>query len=163
MPRSYPGAIGGSISSGHVLGDNFEAQLDAFIVKTTAKAEKVIRLAILNMYGEIIETSPVDSGLFRANHQLGLGSAPSGTLIADEPEGKYPRGLIYNYKAENAQQKTKLDGYKLSTVAYICNNLKYSIPLEYGHSERQAPLGIYRKAALRFNSFLSTAAASVKG
>jgi len=162
MPREYPGAIGGSISSGHVLGDNFEVQLDAFIAKTTEKAEKIIRLAILNMYGEIIETSPVDSGLFRANHQLGMGSAPTGTLIADKPEGKYPRGILYNYAAENAQQKSKLDNYKLSTVAYICNNLSYAIPIEYGHSEAQAPAGVYRKAALRFNTFLSNAAASVK-
>ena len=162
MPRSYPAAIGGNISSGHVLGDNFEAQLDAFIVKSMAKAEQVVRVAILNMYGEIIETSPVDSGLFRANHQIGMGSVPSGTLIADEPEGKYPRGLKYNYQSENAQQKTKLDGYKLSTIAYICNNLKYSKVLEFGHSV-QAPLGIYRKAALKMNTFLSTAAASVKG
>jgi hypothetical protein len=162
MPRDYPAAIGGSISSGHVLGDNFEAQLDMFIVKSMAKAEQVVRLAILNMYGEIIETSPVDSGLFRANHQLSINSVPSGTLIADEPEGKYPRGLIYNYKAENAQQKSKLDGYKLSTVAYICNNLSYAKVLEFGHSV-QAPTGVYRKAALRFDTFLSTAAASVKG
>ena len=163
MPREYPASKTGTLDIGsHVLGDNFEAQLDAFIAKTTEKAEKVIRLAILNMYGEIIETSPVDSGLFRANHQLGLGSVPAGTLIADKPEGKYPRGLLYNYAAENAQQRTKLDNYKLSTVAYICNNLSYSIPLEYGHSTL-APTGVYRKAALRMNHFLSTAAASVKG
>ena len=162
MAENYSGAIGGSISSGHVLGDNFEASLDAFIVKSMAKAEQVVRLAIMNMYGEIIETSPVDSGLFRANHQIGLGSIPSGTLIADKPEGKYPRGLKYNYSSENAQQRAKLEGYKLKTITYICNNLVYAKVLEFGHST-QAPTGIYRKAALKFNTFLSTAAASVKG
>lgn len=161
MPREYPGSKTGTLDIGtHVLGDNFEASIEAFKIKSMAKAEQIIKKAIFDMYGEIVITSPVDSGLFRANHQIGMGSVPSGTLIADEPEGKYPRGLLYNYAAENAQQRGKLEGYKLKTVVYICNNLQYAQVLEFGHSV-QAPLGIYRKAALRFDTFLS-AAASVK-
>lgn len=157
MPREYPAAIDGSISSGHVLGDDFSASMEAFKIKSMAKAEKVIRLAIMNMYGEIIETSPVKTGLFRVNSQIGVNAIPSGTLYAEHA----PKGASYP-KPDKEYAKSKLQSWKLQNVAYICNNLSYAVVLEFGHSN-QAPTGIYRKAALKMDTFLSTAAASVKG
>jgi hypothetical protein len=149
MAENYSGAIGGDINLGHVLGDDFSASIEKFKINTIEKAEQIVKKAIFDMYGEIVLTSPEDTALFKANHQVGLDQIPSGTLLADTPV----KGTKYNYASENEQQKAKLDGYKLKTITYICNNLRYAQVLEFGHST-QAPLGVYRKAALKFSQFI---------
>jgi hypothetical protein len=145
-PRYYPASKTGTLDN-HKLGDDFRVSLERFEFDTIELAEKAIRKLILGLYNEIIETSPHDTNLFKANHQIGIGSIPEGTLIADRPvEGKK-----YDFASENEQQRSKLDSFKLDTMVYICNNLRYSVPLEFGHSS-QAPLGVYRKAALKFKT-----------
>ena len=161
MPREYSGAVGGDISGGHVLGDNFEASLERFKIKSMEQAELIIKKAVFAMYNEIVNTAPVDTGLFRASNQIGIGSIPTGNPIADAPGGgKYPRGgsVTYDFGPSVETAKANLENYKLDSVIYICNNLKYAVMLEYGHSSL-APTGVYRKAALKLTGFLNTAAA----
>ncbi|CAM3120591.1 hypothetical protein SAMN04490207_6219 [Pseudomonas gessardii] len=95
---------------------------------------RVIAMAMLN---EIVLRSPVDTGRFRGNNIVSIGS-PVYTITADvDPSGgaTINRGL------------SVMTGLEPFTQVFIQNNLPYAVPLEDGHS-KQAPAGIY---AVSFN------------
>jgi hypothetical protein len=131
------------------MAEDFSIQMERIITKTVDKAEKSIRKAILDTYGEIILTSPVDTGLFRSNNQLSLGSPKTGVVHAEHPV----KGTSYPPPTDGG---AVLSSYKLNVIAYISNNLRYARPIEFGWS-KQAPNGCYRKAAMKFGTFLNNA------
>jgi len=96
---------------------------------------RVIAMAMLN---EIVLRSPVDTGRFRGNNIVSVGSpAYTSTDNVDKSGGEtIQRGL------------SAMSGLEPYTQVFIQNNLIYSVELERGHS-KQAPAGIY---AVSFNS-----------
>lgn len=96
---------------------------------------RVIALAMLN---EIVLRSPVDTGRFRGNNIVTVGSPVyTSTDNLDKSGGEtIQRGL------------SVMSGLEPYTQVFIQNNLPYAVPLEDGHS-KQAPAGIY---AVSFNS-----------
>jgi len=95
---------------------------------------RVIAMAMLN---EIILRSPVDTGRFRGNNILSIGSPVYTSTTDVDPSGgpTISRGL------------SAMSGLEPFTQVFIQNNLPYAVPLEDGHS-KQAPAGIY---AVSFN------------
>lgn len=95
---------------------------------------RVIAMAMLN---EIVLRSPVDTGRFRGNNIVSVGSPVYTSTVNVDPTGgeTINRGL------------SAMTGLEPFTQVFIQNNLPYAVPLEDGHS-KQAPAGIY---AVSFN------------
>lgn len=96
---------------------------------------RVIALAMLN---EIVLRSPVDTGRFRGNNIVSIGSPVYTNTASLDPSGgeTINRGL------------SVMSGLEPFTQLFLQNNLPYAEKLETGHS-KQAPAGIY---AVSFNS-----------
>lgn len=95
---------------------------------------RVITMALLN---EIVTRSPVDTGRFRGNNIVSVGSPVYTSTVNVDPTG-----------AETIQAGIRaVTGLEPYTQVFIQNNLPYAGPLEDGHSQ-QAPAGIY---AVSFN------------
>lgn len=90
---------------------------------------RVIALAMLN---EIVLRSPVDTGRFRGNNIVSIGSPVHTNTASLDPGGDETinRGL------------SVMSGLEPYTQVFIQNNLVYSVELERGHS-KQAPSGVY--------------------
>lgn len=90
---------------------------------------RVIALAMLN---EIVLRSPVDTGRFRGNNIVSVGSPVRVPVEALDKSGgaTIQRGL------------SAVTGLEPYTQVFIQNNLPYAESLERGHS-KQAPAGIY--------------------
>jgi len=168
MPRYYPASTTGELTN-HILGNNFAASLEDFKLKTRVAIQAVVKKSAMLLYDEIVSISPVDTGRFRANNQIGIDSMDMSNLsesglssIFPEKTSRQfptPRGMKrthYTPIASMALEKAKLAGYKVGSTIYIYNNLKYAVPLEYGHS-KQAPRGVYRISALKFKTYLNAA------
>ncbi|HCC5759898.1 MULTISPECIES: HK97 gp10 family phage protein [Citrobacter] len=93
---------------------------------------KKLRFISLQLLNEIVSRSPVDTGRFRANNQVSIGSPEYSTTDTTDKNGSV---TLQQGSAVIAQGKPY-------SVIYIQNNLPYAEPLENGHSQ-QAPAGIY--------------------
>lgn len=104
----------------------------AFVGKVEEDVGKHLRIISMALLTEIVTRSPVDTGRFRANNQVSIGSPDYSELAAVDTSG-----------AETIQQGSAVIAKgKPFSVIYIQNNLPYAEPLENGHS-KQAPTGVY--------------------
>ena len=88
-----------------------------------------------DMLTAIVERSPVDTGVFSANNRVGVGSPDNSYNPTDYSgrSGAMARGMgVIN----------GMDSTKLQSV-YFTNLTPYGKYLERGHSQRQAPNGVY--------------------
>lgn len=85
----------------------------------------------LEMFSRVILRSPVDTGRFRANWQVAIGSVPTGTLEISDKAGTITVG-----KAQAAAL-----GVQVGQTIALVNNLPYAQRLENG-SSKQAPGGM---------------------
>ena len=90
---------------------------------------------VLELLKRVVMKSPVDTGRFRANWQVGIGSADETTI--DEATGK---GKHYVNDAVR-RGSDKLGDLDFGIAVHVSNNLPYAGPLEDGHSG-QAPAGV---------------------
>jgi len=110
---------------------SFEDQLRAFQVKTERKMDMAARKVALEIFTRVILKSPVDTGRFRGNWQVGIGSVPNGTLELDDATGV----------ATISAAAARLAGVTAGNIIYLANNLPYARRLEEGYSQ-QAPAGM---------------------
>ncbi|WP_241622691.1 HK97 gp10 family phage protein [Rosenbergiella australiborealis] len=104
----------------------------AFAGKVEEDVGKHLRIISMAMLTEIVTRSPVDTGRFRANNQVSIGSPDYSELATVDTSG-----------ATTIQQGSAVIAKgKPFSVIYIQNNLPYAEPLENGHS-KQAPTGVY--------------------
>jgi hypothetical protein len=103
------------------------------------------------MAAQLIQMSPVDTGRFRNNWYLSIGYSPNvATNTGADKSGSAALTRIAN----------GLGSAKLGDLIWITNNLPYATRLEYGYS-KQAPAGMVRISAARFQQYLSAAVATV--
>lgn len=108
------------------------------MVYIQAQADEYLRRQVMQIVQEVVTSSPVDTGAFRGNHRLSIGSIPSG----------YDMSSTDTSGADTiARAQHEVLSARIGDTIYIYNNLPYAIPLENGHS-RQAPLGIYTVALM---------------
>jgi hypothetical protein len=77
--------------------------------------------------------SPVDTGRFRANWGCTVGTPYVGTVDVYDESGRGTAVLAAKV----------VSGWNGRASIMLVNNLVYSLPLEYGHSQ-QAPFGMVR-------------------
>lgn len=102
-----------------------------WVMKTDQKMDLAVRKIALEMFSRVILKSPVDTGRFRANWQVAVGSVPDGTLSLEDKSGT---ATVNKATAATA-------GVKSGDVIYLVNNLPYAQRLEDGYSG-QAPGGM---------------------
>jgi hypothetical protein len=111
--------------------DSFIAQTNKEIKKLQEKQVSKAKQIALGAYNEIIERSPVSTGLFKHNNFLTVNGTTSKTT--DEPHNEVLDG------GKNNIQKAKFEN---NDTVVIQNHLTYADALEAGHS-KQAPAGVY--------------------
>jgi hypothetical protein len=131
-------------------GSLFTAQIGAFVEKAKGNMDLVVRKIALDMFSRVIQKSPVDTGRFKGNWQVAIGSIPAGTLKLDDKTGT----------ATMAKVTAATLQLEAGQVIYLVNNLPYAQALEYGHS-KQAPSGMVRLTIAEFNAAVERAAQSV--
>lgn len=98
-----------------------------------------LRKVSAEMLQGVIIGSPVMDGAFRSNHRVTVNKTTNETVPSNG--NKAPKGTLdQEVFAEGAGQILQA---KLGDSVYIQNNLPYALRLENGHSQQQAPLGIY--------------------
>lgn len=102
------------------------------------------------MFLRVVMKSPVDTGRFKGNWQVAIGTIPAGVLNVEDKSGA----------ATIAKVQAEVLGLKAGQTIYLVNNLVYALPLEYGHS-KQAPNGMVRLTIQEFNAFVERAASGV--
>jgi len=99
-----------------------------FAVQVVSDSEAHVKNIVMDTVQSLIDSSPVDTGAYRASHIISIGSADMGV-----------RGPETNPNHDAAIQAVKI---KLGNLVYIQNNLPYAERLENGWSQ-QAGQGIY--------------------
>ena len=122
----------------------FADQVKAWERKTERKMDLAVRKIALEMFRKIILKSPVDTGRFRGNWQLAIGSVPNGTLELDDKTGT----------ATIAKGTATSLGANAGDIIYFANNLPYARRLEEGYSQ-QAPNGMVALTIQEFQSIVS--------
>jgi hypothetical protein len=144
---------------------SFALDLRRFADKTSAKCDAVVRKIIIDVGTSLVLKSPVGDaqywqhpapkgyvgGRFRANWQYNLDAPTVSTTEAIDPEGTTTISAIVGKVGKGAGHKH-----------YITNSLPYAIPLEEGHSYRQAPEGMVGITVLEFEPIVAAAAEALK-
>ncbi|EOW6511525.1 HK97 gp10 family phage protein [Cronobacter malonaticus] len=130
----------------------FMASINAFVDRAKANQEQVIRKVFLGIHTRLVMMSPVLTGRFRGNWQIGLDNLPEGTLDVYDKTGTetIARGALV------------IEQFKVGMKSvYFTNNLPYAYALEMGHSQK-APAGMVRVTAAEFQRFFDAAAKEVQ-
>lgn len=130
----------------------FAEQVASISASTKAKMELAVRKIAMDAFAEVILMSPVDTGRFRGNWQVAIGSIPAGTLEIDDKAGT----------ATISKAQAAAMNLQIGQVIYLINNLPYAISLEYG-SSNQAPGGMVRLTAQRWQPIATKVAQELKG
>lgn len=129
---------------------NFELDIQRFVDRAKGNVDLVLRKIALDLFKRVIMKSPVDTGRFKGNWQVAIGSIPAGVLAIDDKTGS----------ATISKMTAAVLGLKAGQVIYLVNNLEYARPLEYGHS-KQAPAGVVRTTLQEFPQVVAKAANEV--
>jgi hypothetical protein len=120
----------------------FSNDVKKWVVSTSKKANAVHKKLVFELFSEIVGRSPVDTGRFRANNQIGI-DGPVGFTVSelDPSDGKAPANISDNNQTV-MQNSDRINNIKPGKTIYITNNVEYGTKLE-GGSSKQAPHGVY--------------------
>lgn len=146
-------------------GETFALSLAAFAKKAPEQARDVVRKVSIDLLTATVLRTPVGNpdlwknkppkgyvgGRLRANWNVSLVTPDTSTTDAIDKSGAQTI-------ARGSANAGAADGVK---DIFIMNSLPYAIPIEYGHSEVQAPAGMVRVSVAEFQAFVDKAAASL--
>jgi hypothetical protein len=134
---------------------SFADEISRFEAKTLAKMDLAARKLSLEVFSKVILRSPVDTGRFRGNWQVAIGSVPDGTIELDDASGT---ATVSKAQATTARMKA-------GDVIYLANNLPYAMKLEEGGypdgpkvengRSSQAPNGMVALTAQEFQGIVA--------
>jgi len=134
------------------MADNAQFSLDARAFCDAAKADMlaVTKKAMIDMSNRVIDMSPVDTGRFRSNWEIGQDAVPDEV----SPDiGPFPQGP--EVKARLASQVNSItDDVRF---IFLANILPYAYKLEMEGWSKQAPAGMLRVVVPEFQSYLDKA------
>ena len=141
------------------MAGQFELKIREFAERAKENADKAVRQVALEVSSRVIVRSPVDTGRFRANWQLGVDSPLAGALLTTDKTGAETKSRIIAALPKDAA----------GHVIYVTNNLPYAMRLEYGfngtdslgRTYAQAPKGMVRLTLAEFSSIVDGAAKAV--
>lgn len=122
---------------------DFIRAVDRWAGKAERRMLYVARHVPIECLRMIIWLSPVDTGRFRGNWQVQIGSVPDGELYLVDPAGD----------ATLSKGTAVAMGLTEGDIVYIANNLPYAMRLENGWS-KQAPAGMVAVTVGQFGSIL---------
>lgn len=125
---------------------SFAESLAAFAEQAKEAIDEVFREVVIEIGSSVIRLSPVDTGRFKGNWQVTVGSPSNQSINTVDKSG-------HETIAALVAEVSKLEA---GQVAYVVNNLLYGIPLEYGHSD-QAPAGMVQITLARFQQIVDEA------
>jgi hypothetical protein len=125
--------------------------LTAFAQAYRERADRAIRELMIRLGTNVVYRSPVKTGHFRGNWQLGIGVAPTSELKVTDAAGSETVSKITAAIPEDAGGK----------VYYLRNNVPYGPRLEEGWSA-QAPAGIVGLAVAEFQTYVDEAVRSAR-
>jgi hypothetical protein len=129
----------------------FAADLNALCARAGDKAELVVRKTALELQSGMIEMSPVDTGRFKGNWQVGIGGV--NPAANDEPDKSGASVL--------GRTQVALATWKPGQSIWLTNSLAYAQRLEDG-SSRQAPSGMVKLTVQSYAEALKKAVQEAK-
>ena len=122
---------------------SFALDLSKACEKAKGQTEMVARKVMLDLFSRVIMKSPVDTGRFRANWNVGYGSPDKTTTNATDNS----LGRVTN----------EISTAKIGGSIYLSNSLPYSHVLEFGRASGkpgslQAPQGMVRISLIEITS-----------
>jgi hypothetical protein len=141
----------------------FSDQIRKFAQKADDRANSVVKKVLFDLSSSLVIKSPVgdpkywkskpppgySGGRFRANWQFASGRINHLTTEQKDKSGGPTISKLVGLVPPRV----------LGEVHYITNSLPYAIPLENGHSWRQAPQGMVQVTVLEFDPIVRAAAA----
>ena len=115
------------------------------------KAELVVRRAAIDIGGQLVDRSPVDTGRFKNNWQTGIGGMDKNISAAADLGGA---GALARLTAQVA-------AWKPGQSIFISNSLPYAYRLEHGWS-KQAPGGMVKLSIQNYSEAIRKAATALK-
>ena len=128
----------------------FALDITNWTEKTKARVTLASRKIALEVFTRVILRSPVDTGRFRGNWQVAIGSVPAGTLEVDDKSGQATIGKM----------TAKALGLEAGDVITLVNNLPYAWRLETGWSQ-QAPGGMVGLSVAEYQPIVAKVAAEL--
>lgn len=146
--------------------------LEQLAAKVQLDLETVARKSTLDVFTAVVKGAPVDTGRLRANMNVSFG-APNTLVTASRDASRADREL------------EKVETLPVGGITYITNALPYAAVVEYGQYPNppkmgskkrgeagvavhvrngysmQAPQGMFRIAALRYNDYVKRALGQV--
>nr|WP_154325042.1 hypothetical protein [Pantoea sp. 201603H] len=139
------------------MADNAKFSLDVKAFCEAAKADMltVTKKAMIDISNRVVDMSPVDTGRFRSNWEIGQDYVPN---EASPEMGPYPQGP--ELKSRLASQSAAItDDVQL---IFLTNTLPYAYRLEMEGWSKQAPAGMLRVVVPEFQTYLDKAARELK-
>jgi len=124
------------------MAGSFTLDISRFVNKARLRMDDVVRGAMYGLSGNVIKTTPVDTGKARGNWVISMdGYTKVQTEVLDK-SGERSLDRI-------ARQLEGFQAGKTKSI-WLTNSLPYIVMLEYGWS-KQAPAGMVRLSLLTFN------------
>ena len=103
-----------------------------FTLQLLSEADDFTKKITGEMLQQVVVRSPVDTSAYRSNHRVSIGSVDTSSDVNDTSNDAITKGI-----------RTIQAGGGLGKIVHVSNSLPYALALENGHSEHQAPFGIY--------------------
>lgn len=147
------------------MADDFAAQVARFARLAATNTEKAVKGTSIALFRDVIQATPVDTGRARANWTAALAQPATGTTEKTDK--------TKNAGPTVAEMTAFINGSTNATEFTLANNLPYAAVLEFGGYpgdgpntvggySKQAPAGMVRVNAARFEKILEAAAAQVR-
>ena len=128
----------------------FSLALRQFADKAGRNAELVFRKVSIDVLSRLVLRSPVDTGRFRANWQIGIGSV-----------GYILDSFDVSGRKTIAEGTARIEKINLGQSVWISNSLPYGPRLENGYS-KQAPSGMVKVTVSEYQQLISRAVSEVR-
>jgi hypothetical protein len=116
--------------------------MNAIVSRVNRRMDTVIRKSTIELFGQVIKMTPVDTGRARGNWQCTVGSPAT-----DETDRLDKVG-------SSVMSEVTQTVPKAGSVVWLSNNVPYIRKLEYG-SSTQAPGGMVRIAIQNFGNIFA--------
>lgn len=124
----------------------FEDIINEWVEQVQVQTDDILQTITLMIGKELVYISPVDTGRFRGNWQITVGSQANHSLVRYDQQGTATVG----------DMARSVRTFTAGQVAYIQNMVTYGADLETGTS-KQAPDGIISVTAPKFNLIVQQA------
>lgn len=101
---------------------SFGGELQKFKAAAVEKAGLTARIAGERLFQEVMDLSPVKTGLYKANNRLGVNTEPQGRVKTPDPDGAATTALAMN----------ALGACEPGDRIIIANTSGYARPVEFG-------------------------------